>query len=80
MKIATKSFALTLLLLLFSLLSIAQVLQPVTWKHQVNEISDTELELVFTAVIQKDWYLYSQVEVDGPLPTYFDYLNQENYL
>ena len=77
MKITTKSKYLFATFFLIQFLSFSQILEPVKWKHRVNSISENEYELVFTATIQEKWYLYSQVEVDGPLPTYFDYLNKE---
>lgn len=73
-------FSLIALCLLFSLN--AQELEPVQWDHSISKISDTEYELNFTATIEDGWYMYSQEEADGlgPLPTYFEYKNQEgNY-
>ncbi|MBI5218240.1 MAG: thioredoxin family protein [Bacteroidia bacterium] len=51
-----------------------QVLHPVKWSFSVNRVSDNEAELVFKAVIEKKWHLYSQfVPPGGPLPTVFKY-------
>ena len=55
----------------------AQVLEPVTWSHSAKEISEGEWELVFSATIDQGWYMYSQEETDGPLPTYFEYMGQD---
>lgn len=44
----------------------------VTWTYTTKALSDCEFDLVFTATIEKDWHLYSQIPVtDGPLPTVF---------
>lgn len=50
----------------------ANILQPVRWEIQVDQYSDTEYELTFTAQIIDDWNLYSQnTEDNGPIPTGF---------
>jgi thiol:disulfide interchange protein DsbD len=64
------------LLVCYQMLS-SQVLEPVKWSHSTRQISDTEWELVFTASIDDGWYMYSQKETDGPLPTYFEYKGLE---
>lgn len=47
---------------------------PVAWSHEVNKISDTEYELVFTGIILKDWHVYSQYSADGgSLPSELTY-------
>ena len=66
-----------LFLFFHSQIGSAQVLEPVQWTHSIKELSKTELELTFTATIEAGWYMYSQEETDGPLPTYFEYLGQE---
>ncbi len=66
----------------FSFNLFAQVLEPVKWNQAIKKISDNEYELLFTADIEDGWYMYSQEESDGlgPLPTYFEYKDQEgNY-
>lgn len=75
--------------LLFSLLAFcfsfqlsSQILEPTKWESSIEKISDTDYNLIFTANIEEGWYVYSQIETDdlGPLPTYFEYKNQEgNY-
>ena len=51
----------------------AQVYDPVDWSFSVKEISDTEAELIFTAVIEEGWHIYAtELSSDeGPLPTEF---------
>ena len=63
---------------LFLLLSFAQLLsaqneeEPVQWTTQLNRISDTVVELEFSATIAEKWHLYSLEEFEeGPLPTEF---------
>lgn len=70
-----------LLVLGFSFNSFSQILEPVKWKSEVEKISDTEFNLVFTATIDKGWYIYSQhkIDQDGFAPiTYFEYKNQDD--
>lgn len=55
----------------------SQILEPVKWSTSVEQISETEYELIATATIDKGWHLYSQnVPEDGPIPTTFSF--QEN--
>ena len=77
-----KTLLICLLLIGFSFNLFSQILEPVKWESSVEKISETEYNLVFTAKIEQGWYMYSQEEPDGlgPLPTFFEYKNQEgNY-
>jgi len=66
--------------LLFSILTKAQVYNPVKWKTSVEKISDTEYELRMNAKIQESWHLYSQNVPDGgPLPTHFTFSKNSSY-
>jgi Thiol:disulfide interchange protein DsbD, N-terminal len=59
----------------------AQIFVPVKWTTSVNMISDTEYELVTTALIDDEWHLYSQTVPDeGPIPTSFVYEGNGKYL
>jgi thiol:disulfide interchange protein len=64
------------LLFLFSLVVSAQVLNPVKWSYDTSvkeaKVGD-EIELIFKAAIDKDWYLYSSDFPceDGPIKTTF---------
>lgn len=54
--------------------SVAQILQPVKWTFSTEVISESEVNLVFKADIDKSWHLYAQdVPKGGPLPTVFIY-------
>ncbi|GGH43082.1 thiol:disulfide interchange protein DsbD [Mangrovimonas yunxiaonensis] len=63
----------TLILTLVTFFNVqSQILDPVTWSHEVKKLSGTEYELVFKADIEDHWHLYSQkLPEDGPLPTEF---------
>ncbi len=63
------------LLALFSLNAVfAQIVKPVTWSSKVEKINDNEFNLIFTAVIQTDWVVYSQYTPEnGPLPLTLDW-------
>ncbi|WNM18444.1 protein-disulfide reductase DsbD family protein [Flavobacterium capsici] len=67
-----------ILLLLLAFLSIttatAQMVKPVKWNSKVEKISETEVNLIMEATIEKDWHVYSQFTPDGgPLPAEFDF-------
>ncbi|WP_298239010.1 protein-disulfide reductase DsbD domain-containing protein [uncultured Algibacter sp.] len=71
---------LTLLLLLFTTTSFSQILEPVKWDTAVEKISEEEYNIIFTAIIDDNWHLYSQnVPENGPLPTVFVFNENPNY-
>lgn len=79
-----KNLFLILIIVLMGSKVPAQILQPAKWTYQVTqkEVKAGETtELVFTAVIQKDWYLYSSdFDPDlGPLVTTFSFTPNETY-
>ena len=58
--------------------SYSQMLDPVKWKSRTEKISDTEFNLVFEAVIEKDWHVYSQFTPEnGPLPLEIIFENEK---
>ncbi|NNK40162.1 MAG: DUF255 domain-containing protein, partial [Winogradskyella sp.] len=72
----------SLVVFLITSFSFGQILEPVKWSHTIEQTSDVEYNLTFTAKIDKNWHLYSQEEPDGdgPIPTYFEFRNEEgNY-
>ena len=74
-----KSLTILGIFLSISFYSFGQIFNPVKWQIEPNAISEDELELIFTAKIDKDWYIYSQqTHKDGPIPTTF-YFNQGNH-
>ncbi len=50
---------------------LAEMLEPVKWKHRLEKKGDFDYQLIFEATIDKGWYLYSQHidGDDGPIPT-----------
>ncbi|OYQ32078.1 thiol:disulfide interchange protein [Flavobacterium cyanobacteriorum] len=59
----------------------AQVLDPVKWTSKLEKTSDTEYVLVFDAVIEPKWHMYSQYTPEGgvnPLEVLFNN-NKNNY-
>jgi thiol:disulfide interchange protein len=62
----------------------AQVLKPISWSHEVTArevITGEEVELVFKAKIDPDWYLYSSdFDPDlGPMVTTFTFQKHPSY-
>lgn len=53
----------------------AQVLQPVKWMVEKQQVSEKEFEIVFKATIEDKWHLYAQWLPDGnfSLPTRFEF-------
>jgi thiol:disulfide interchange protein DsbD len=70
-------------ILFFTLLSVitsAQIFNPVTWDFSQKKVSDNEIQLQFKASIDEGWHLYSQfIEDDGPVPTEFSFTTQGGY-
>jgi hypothetical protein len=64
--------------------SFAQILQPATWNYEVSkkEVKAGEtVDLIFTATLIKDWYLYStDFDPDlGPTVTTFAFTPNDSY-
>lgn len=62
--------------------STAQVLKPVKWSFGTKQISAGEVQLIFTATIDRTWHLYSQdvpPPPDGPVPTSFTFEKSADY-
>ncbi|MCD6112572.1 MAG: thioredoxin family protein [Bacteroidales bacterium] len=83
MKIKSKNFQKVFLLLgilvLFSINTFSQILEPVKWTFDKNKISDDEYELIFTAKIDAGWHVYSQYIPDGgPIATSFNFDENKN--
>lgn len=69
-----------LLFFFFALNSNAQILEPVKWTSKIEKKGNNAL-LIFDAVIEKDWHMYSQFTPDGgPLALEITFKNQKgNY-
>ena len=57
---------LILFTLIFSLFANAQTEDtPIVWESSINQISETEYDVIFTATLLKEWHLYSQDNPEG---------------
>ena len=60
-----KKFLLSLSLLC-SLFAIAQTEDnPIVWESSIQQVSETEYDVIFTATLLQDWHLYSQYNPEG---------------
>lgn len=52
---------------------------PVQWSFESKKINATEYDLVFTAQVNKGWFIYSQYleSNEGPIPTSFEFEENE---
>lgn len=71
-----------LLFILISFLAFAnansQMLDPVKWTTKIEKKSENTFVLVFDAVLEKDWHMYSQFTPDGgPLQLEVSFKNQK---
>ncbi|MEA5110683.1 Thiol:disulfide interchange protein DsbD [bioreactor metagenome] len=74
MKKFQKLLLLLLIILGSSVTAFPQVLKPVKWGFTTKQISNSEVQLIFTATIDPTWHLYSQdIPPDGPVPTSFTF-------
>jgi hypothetical protein len=75
-----KAFISLLALILLPVFSFSQILDPVKWAFNVEQITPDEATLILTAKIDKGWHLYSQdIPPNGPLPTTFTFEKSQNY-
>jgi thiol:disulfide interchange protein len=66
--------------LLFLPLSLSQILEPVEWEFTKERGTDGELNILFTASIDDNWYLYGQSIPDGgPIPTSFHFDGSDHF-
>ena len=66
---------------LISVISSAQIFDPVSWSFAQHQLSDTEVELEFKATIEAPWHMYSQfISAEATATaTEFRFFNQEGY-
>ena len=63
-------------LLLLSSLSYGQILEPVKWTFDSNQVGPDEYDLIYKAQIDAPWKVYSQFTSEGgPVPTTITYEN-----
>lgn len=56
------------------------LLNPVQWSFIIEPISEQEFELVYTAVIEETWAVYSIYTADnGPIPTTMNYETEDGF-
>ena len=62
----------SLLLIFLFATSYPQILKPVKWTFETENLGNGDYNLIFKASIDDGWYLYSQfIEEGGPVPTTF---------
>ena len=65
---------------LFTIVASSQILEPVKWEFESNQLSEGEYELIFTANIDEHWAVYSQfVDDGGPIPTEFTFEENKTF-
>lgn len=68
------------LILLLSLTGFTQILKPVTWSYSYETINEKEGNLIFKAVIDDGWHVYSQfIAEGGPIPTSFSFNKNKDF-
>lgn len=76
----TKKFWIAAILVLMLPSLQAQILDPVHWRFNVEQVSEDEAILVFTADIDPTWHLYAQdIPPGGPIPTSFTFDSTADY-
>ena len=56
------------------------ILKPVKWIFQSKKVNESEFDLTFNAVLDKDWHIYSQnMKGEGPQPTSFNFDKSDNF-
>jgi thiol:disulfide interchange protein DsbD len=65
--------------IVLSMQSHSQIVRPVKWSWKAEKIKAGEYNLVLTAMIDKNWHLFAQVQAPkGPLPTTFEFEKNPN--
>ena len=63
-----------------TLVSIAQIFDPVKWDFSQKKLSENEIELSFKANVENGWYVYSQNAGEGPVSTEFTFENSDKFI
>ena len=62
-----------LLSVLLALPALAQIQEPIKFKTEWKQNSDSEAEIIFNATIDKGWHVYStELEEGGPISASFN--------
>ena len=71
-----KQFVLVFTFLASFFMTAQNFIEPVTWNYSIEQISDTEFDLIFSAKIEENWHVYSQFTPEGgALPTEITFNN-----
>src|SRR5690606_39100953 len=71
-SILSKIYLLTIFMLFSATSAESQILDPVSWSFEVENLGNGECNLIFKAKIEEHWHLYTQdVPELGPVPTQF---------
>ena len=63
-----------------TLVSTAQIFDPVKWDFSQKKLSENQIELSFKANIENGWYVYSQNAGEGPVSTEFTFENSDKFI
>ncbi len=76
-----KNIALVILSVVIQSFAMGQAMEPVTWSTEYHTLEDGNVEILFKAVMDDGWHLYSQhLESDeGPVATTFTIDASDNY-
>ncbi len=64
-----RNVILVMMLLMFTALVNAQIINPVKWDHTAVKIDSKTYELHLNAIIDDSWHMYAQDAGEGPEPT-----------
>ena len=73
-----KKIIIFLLLAVVTSKSFTQIFNPVSWDFSYERVSESEVDLIFTATIDEGWYVYSQFCGEGPVATEFTFNNTDS--
>jgi thiol:disulfide interchange protein DsbD len=75
-----KKLSLLIVVLMLSVVAIAQIETPVRWAQGSKRINATETMLLLRARIQPGWHIYSQnLKAGGPIKTSFTFTPSKTY-
>ena len=76
-----RTIFLSILLFFSTIISNAQIFNPVSWKTEVKQLENGTFELQMTAAIEEGWHLYSQSlpSDDGPIATEFTFKESSDF-
>ena len=79
-NIAMRKLILFISFVFFASCASSQVYDPVSWSFSYEKKADKQYELIFTAIIDKEWHIYSmEIPDGGPIPTSFRFDTNPGY-